>query len=189
MTQLSQTLSGCLILLALLFLSGCGDNSIRDLEKYVAKIKASPNGFIPTFPEFKHIPPYFYEVQHLRDPFKPLEEPEYPDSNDTKRPGNRTETQPKSCPPLKPHWVPTGLELISLDVLKMTGTVEMNGTLWALVKLSSESTVYQVKKGDHLGEHYGKIIKISERKIDILEQIPDEKRCWKPRVTSINWFN
>jgi type IV pilus assembly protein PilP len=179
------------ILLGLLLISGCGDNSISDLEKYVAKIKAKENPHVDPIPEIKHIPPYFYEVQHMRDPFKPLEEVTAKlniPGRITTGSGTGKGTQKKACPPPNPNRVRVGLELISLDTIKMIGTLETKGSLWALVTSSGEKTIYQVKTGDYIGEHHGKIIKISEAKMDVLEQIPDGEGCWKPRITTVSLF-
>ncbi|EDN69822.1 Pilus assembly protein [Beggiatoa sp. PS] len=173
----------------LLVLSGCSDTSISDLERYVAKIKAKENPHVEAIPEIKQIPPYFYEVQHMRDPFKALEEAIARPSPGSLSTGTRRKKgeKQKYCPPPNPNRVRVGLELISLDTIKMIGTLETNGILWALIQ-SKEGTIYRLKKDDFLGEHHGKVIHISEQKIDILEQVPDDKGCWKPRITAIKFF-
>lgn len=63
-----------------ILLSGCGDPGIKDLQDYVAEIKAIENPQVDKIPEYRHIPPYFYEVQDQRDPFMPLID------TDTKKP-------------------------------------------------------------------------------------------------------
>jgi type IV pilus assembly protein PilP len=190
--KLGRYFGGYLVLIGLLLvLSGCSDTSISDLERYVAKIKAKENPHVAAIPEIKQIPPYFYEVQHMRDPFKALQEAiAKPSPGRITTTGIRSETgeSQKSCPPPNPNRVRTGLELMSLDAIKMIGTIESNGILWALIQ-SKTGTIYRVKKDDFLGEQHGKIIHISEQKMDILEQVPDDKGCWKPRMTAIKLFN
>jgi len=55
-----------------ILLSSCSDTEMADLKKYVANIKAKENPHVDAIPEYRHIPPYFYEVQQQRDPFIPL---------------------------------------------------------------------------------------------------------------------
>lgn len=164
------------ILLILLSSSACSERSMIDLEEYVAKIKARENPHVDAIPEIKHIPPYFYEVQHMRDPFIPL--------IDTQRQRDITLTIENSstkegCPQLEDATrVRVGLELIPLDALQMVGTLNINSILWGLVVSKSEGTIYRVKQGDYLGENYGKIISISEDEIEVEEQVPDKEGCW-----------
>ncbi len=168
-----------------ILLSACGDPGMADLKKYVAEIKAKKNPHVEKMPEYRHIPPYFYEVQNLRDPFIAL--------IDTKKRGDislGSESSPggekKACPSPQSHRIRVGLELMPLDALQLVGTLEIDGTLWALVKSTGDGTIYRVKQGDYLGENYGQIINISEQRIEVLEHMPDGKGCWKEEVASLS---
>jgi type IV pilus assembly protein PilP len=168
-----------------ILLSACGDPGMVDLKNYVAEIKAKENPAVDKMPEYRHIPPYFYEVQNLRDPFKPL--------IDTKKRGDirlgsegSQGNEKKACPSPQSHRVRVGLELMPLDALQMVGTLEIDGTLWALVKSTGDGTIYRVKQGTYMGENYGQIINISELRIEVLEHLPDGKGCWKEEVASLS---
>ncbi|MDM8557805.1 pilus assembly protein PilP [Candidatus Parabeggiatoa sp. HSG14] len=166
-------------------LLGCSERGMMDLKTYAAKIKARENPHVDTIPEFRHIPSYFYEVQHMRDPFIPLKTAQ---KRDIPLLNTNSTTKKGPCPnPTDSNRVRVGIEMMPLDTLKMTGTLEIAGTLWALI-VSSENTIYRVKQGDYMGENYGKIINISENKIEVLEQIPDGEGCWKEFVTNVPLF-
>ena len=170
-----------------LFLSSCGDRDISDLEKYVAGVKAKPPRPIEQIPAYEHIPPHYYEVQDKRDPFIPLVAK---GGGGTKGPGNKGTTDQGSkktaCPNPGSNRVRVGLELVPLDALQMVGWLEEeHGALGALVILKGDGTIHHVKQSDYIGDNYGKIINVSERKIEVLEQLSDGKGCWKPEITAI----
>jgi len=168
-----------------LFLSSCGDRDISDLEKYVAGVKAKPPRPIEQIPAYEHIPPHYYEVQDKRDPFIPLVAKggggtEGPEDDDT------SSQEKIACPNPGSNRVRVGLELVPLDALQMVGWLEEeHGALGALVILKGDGTIHHVKQSDYIGDNYGKIINVSERKIEVLEQLPDGKGCWKPERTAI----
>ncbi|MDM8567693.1 pilus assembly protein PilP [Candidatus Halobeggiatoa sp. HSG11] len=172
----------------LMIISACSNRDIADLESYVAKINARENPHVDAIPEVKQIPPYFYEVQHKRDPFVPI--------LDTKNPvGEKLLFQTgsgkkaKDCPnPKDPSRVRVGLELMPLDALRMVGSLKINNILWGLVVSKSEGTVYRVKTGDHIGENYGKIISISDEEINVLEKVSNDNGCWEEKLASIHLF-
>jgi len=167
-------------------LSGCADPGVTDLQEYVAEIKAIENPQIKPIPEYRHIPPFFYEVQNQRDPFVHLID------TDIKKqdiPGGLGDNQSNENPcPSGPdaNRVRVGLEEMPLDALQMVGTMTKQGALWALVASTSDGTLYEVKQNDYLGENYGQIINISEDQIDILELVPDGNGCWTQEVTSFH---
>jgi len=174
-------------ILLIILLSACSNRDISDLESYVAKTNARKNPHVDAIPEVKQIPPYFYEVQHLRDPFIPI--------LDTKNTVDgvvfKTETGKKAedCPdPKDPSRVRVGLELMQLGALRMVGSLKINNILWGLLVSKSEGMVYRVKNGDYIGENYGKIISISEEEIGILERVPNDEGCWEEKLASIHLF-
>ncbi|HEW98179.1 MAG: hypothetical protein DRR16_30525 [Candidatus Parabeggiatoa sp. nov. 3] len=173
-------------LLITLFLSACGDRSMRDLKKELAKIEARENPHVDAMPDIKQINPYFYEVQHLRDPFIPLKDnTQGPNPINIPKTTTRGKDGKEPCPTPDSNRVRVGIELMPLDALQMVGTLEANKTLWALVISKSEGTIYHVKQGDYMGQYYGKIINVSETEIDVLEQIPDGEGCWKDKISTI----
>ena len=175
--------------LVIMLLSGCSDRDMIDLEEYVAKTKARENPHVDAIPEFRHIPSYFYEVQHMRDPFIPLTDQNKGPINGGVGIDESGGEKAAACPPPgDPHRVRVGLELVPLNTLQMVGTLEIDGTLWALIT-SSDNTIYRLKQGDYMGENYGEIINISETQIEVLEHISDGEGCWKEQITNLHLNN
>ncbi len=172
---------GCTIIL--IFLSGCENDDFSDLNQFISRIKAQPKGAIKPIPELKEIESFVFNPKGLRDPFKPLVQPEQLDI---------TANQPTGGG-IKPDLSrrKEELELLSLEDLKMMGTVEekskIAGTpskIWGLVK-SSDGTIHRVQTGNYMGKNYGKILHISVDKIELMEIVPDKPGVWREQQTSL----
>ncbi|MGZ8182327.1 MAG: pilus assembly protein PilP [Methylobacter sp.] len=163
----------CIIVTALL--AGCGNDDFSDLTRYVAEVKARPKEPIKPLPEIKVIEPFMFKPEGLRDPFKPLEQPEQAEGVDT-----------STASGIKPDTTrrKEELEAFPLDGLRMVGTIDMKSSLWGLVK-ASDGTIYRVKVGNYMGKNYGKIIRIVSDKIELMEIVPDKPGTWREQPASI----
>ncbi len=74
------------------------------------------------------------------------------------------------------------LEAFPLDSMKMVGSVRKGGQ-YAILKV--DNLLYQVKVGDHLGQNYGKIMKITETEISLREIVQDAAGEWIERPTAL----
>lgn len=159
----------------LLLLTGCGTDDFSDLNQYIAEVKARPSGPIEPLPDVKILEPFVFKPDDLRDPFKPLEQPEQAQGAGIAI-GNG----------LKPDFTrrKEELEAFPLDGLKMVGTVVRNSTIWGLIK-ASDGTVHRVRVGNYMGKNYGKIIHIGSDKIELIEILPDRPGLWREQQTSI----
>ncbi|MDO9094293.1 MAG: pilus assembly protein PilP [Rubrivivax sp.] len=63
------------------------------------------------------------------------------------------------------------LESYPLDSMSMVGSVNREGKPFALLRV--DNLLYQVKVGDHLGQNYGRIMKIAETEIVLRELVMD----------------
>ena len=164
---------GCVFFMALL--AGCGNDDFSDLNRYVSEVKARPKQSIKSLPEIQVVEPFIFKPEGLRDPFRPLEQPEQTEGVDVST-GNG----------IKPDTTrrKQELETFPLDGLKMVGTINMKSTLWGLVK-ASEGTIYRVKVGNYMGKNYGKIIQITSDKIELMEIVPDTPGTWREQPASI----
>ncbi len=157
-------------------LTGCGNDDFSDLNRYISGVKAKPKEAIKPLPEIKVIEPFMFKPEGLRDPFKPLEQPEQTESVDISTgAGIKPDTTRRK----------EELEAFPLDGLKMVGTVNMKSSLWGLVK-ASDGTIYRVKVGNYVGKNYGKIIRIVSDKIELMEIVPDKQPgTWREQSASI----
>ncbi len=164
---------GCAVLMALL--AGCGNNDFSDLNKYIAEVKARSKGAIEPLPEVKVVEPFMFKPEGLRDPFKPLEQA-----------NSEQAAEAATGSGLKPDTTRRReeLEAFTLDSLRMVGTVVMKSSLWGLVK-SSDGVVHRVQVGNYMGKNYGKIIRIANDKIELMEIVPDKPGTWREQQASL----
>lgn len=167
----------------LTLLTACSSD-MSDLERFVADTKARKNPNVDPLPKFEIVPNYFYEVDNMRDPFEPLME----QSVIIDRPVDQTGTSTGETPCPKPpdsNRVRVGLELMPLDALQMVGTLKEGETLWGLVISKTKGTLYKVKVGDFMGQYFGRVIAISETKIEVMEFVPDNNGCYSEQANAI----
>jgi type IV pilus assembly protein PilP len=159
----------------LAILTGCGDDGFSDLQQYVNEVKARPKGTIEALPEQKIIEPFVFKPEGLRDPFKAISESQE-DEDSQIAIGNG----------IKPDFTrrKEELEAYPLDALRMVGTIVKKGNLWGLVK-ASDKTIYRVQAGNHMGKNYGRIIRIMNDKIELMEIVPDKPGAWREQQTSL----
>ncbi len=160
-----------LIITSLLLLSGCVSNDMSDLQAFVKKTKATYKGKVEALPEFTTTPPYAYNAQDIRDPFKPVVDIEVFS-------GPYRGPRPDENRPREP------LEDFSLDSLRMVGTLAQKESEWILIK-DPDGLLHRVSIGHHIGKNYGKVIAINEEKVLLMELISDRNGGWEERESSI----
>jgi type IV pilus assembly protein PilP len=168
---------GRLVVLGFLIvgLSSCGDDDFADLKAYIAEVKQRQKSVIEPLPEIKTVQPFVFDESELHDPFfVAADRPEQPTEdikveNGIHPDASRTREE---------------LESYELDALRMVGTVALNNTLWGLVK-ATDGTIHRVHAGNYLGRNFGKIIRIKEDQIELMEIIPDSPGTWRERKASL----
>ena len=75
------------------------------------------------------------------------------------------------------------LEAFPLDAMTMVGSLNRSGQLVALVKV--DSLLHQVRVGNHLGQNYGRVNKISENEVVLREIVQDAAGEWIERNTTL----
>ena len=163
---------GCAIILVCL--TGCGNDDFADLKQYIAKVKADPKRAIQPLPEIKVVETFIFNPIGLRDPFKPLAQPEQPDTTPSLATGYG----------IKPDFTrrKEELEILPLEDLKMVGTIKMKSNLWGLVK-AGDGSIHRVQVGNYMGKNYGKIIRISVDKIELMEIVTEKPGVWREQQT------
>ena len=146
-------------------LTGCnGDQSIRDLREHIAELKkneAMKQSKI-TLPLMKLPPATTYTATGLRAPVegaKPIVI-------------NRqtTTTNP--------------LQAYPMSVLRFVGTVTKDGTVIAYI-MTPDNMIYQVKQGDFLGDHQGKVTAIETSRVSVTEQNTEPGKSGLNRVVTL----
>jgi type IV pilus assembly protein PilP len=76
------------------------------------------------------------------------------------------------------------LEDFPLDSLKMVGTLSRGKQTWGIIQ-TTDGAVYRVQKGNHLGQNFGRITRVTDDKIDLVELIQGAMGEWVEREASI----
>lgn len=155
-----------------LLLSGCEQNS--DLQAYVAQVKARPAQPIDPLPTLTPYVPMKFTASAARNPFL---DPQ-PEQGQMIAKGKLKCIQPDLTRKKE------DLEQYSLDNLLMKGTLANEQGLWGLVQVPG-GMVYRVSLGQYIGLNYGKITKVTQNNIDVVEMIPDGSGCWTNRETTL----
>ncbi|MBP6898986.1 MAG: pilus assembly protein PilP [Burkholderiaceae bacterium] len=71
------------------------------------------------------------------------------------------------------------LEAYPLDAMSMVGSVVKGGVPYALLRV--DNLLYQVRPGDHLGQNYGRVTRITETEVTLREIVQDAAGDWVER--------
>ncbi|MEZ5644495.1 MAG: pilus assembly protein PilP [Burkholderiaceae bacterium] len=75
------------------------------------------------------------------------------------------------------------LEAYPLDTMSMVGSLMREGQLVALVKV--DNLLYQVRRGNYLGQNYGRVNDITETEIVLREIVQDGAGDWIERPAAL----
>jgi len=158
-----------LIVPVCLVLTSCGGGSMGDLRSYRDKVLARESRQIEPLPELKPYETHVYASSGAKDPFEPFfqEEPD--------------EVQPcvgEDCVRPPENHIREELEQYELDSLRMVGTLEQDERTWGIVS-SPDGIIHRVEVGNYMGRNYGKIVTITEDRIELAEIVPDGRGGWR----------
>ena len=148
-------------------LAGCTSDT-KEVEAWVAEVKARPAPPLDPLPVMKQFETFEYNPEGLRDPFAvPMPDR---DSGSGLRPD--------------PNRRKEALEAYPLDGLNMVGTIGAGGNLIGLV-LAPDRVTYRVRPGNYLGQNDGRITAVYEDRIEMVELVPDGAGGWLERQAKI----
>ena len=162
-----------LLTASLAVLSGCFGEDNQDLTSYIAEVKSRPASGIEPLPPIPAYEAYAYDSTGLRNPFLPMA-----------KPSEELEVVEGSGPGPDLSRQKEELEGYPLDTLRMVGTLNLNGKLWGLVR-TQDKVIHRVLPGNYMGQNYGKILSITENKIELSEFITTGSGKWRERDASI----
>ncbi len=156
---------------------GCADGDPHaDLRQFMAATRARPAGAVEPLPVIPVYPTFSYSRSALRSPFeKPV----------TLMPGQvavvaRVAVRPDETRPKE------YLESFNFAALTLVGSLARDGSLWGLVDDGSGG-VHRVRVGDYLGKNHGRVVAVSDDRVDVVEIVPDGKGGWveTPRTLAL----
>lgn len=163
-----------LLLLCLLtgVLVGCGSGDTSDLQAFMDETRAKPRGSIEPLPQFRAYEPFTYAASALRSPFQaPVR------IDPTVRQRGTGNIKPDVNRPKQ------FLEGFNIETFSMVGILANASGRYALV--NGAGGVHRVKVGDYLGRNDGRITKITDGEIDVIEIVPDGEGGWLERPRTI----
>ena len=160
-------------------LIGCsGSKGFSDIDRFMKEVDEKPRGKIKELPTLQVYRAFSYSAAASRSPFLPpqdvaLQEIELaPEQDDVKPNFDR----PKEV-----------LESFSLNQLGMVGTIQRgpDSELLALIS-DSDGGVHMVKPGQYLGKNHGRVVALSDSRVDVIEIVPNGHGGWLERPRSIS---
>lgn len=160
------------LMLAFFLLTGCSSDGLDDLRDFVKNAHADRKPSIESLPEIKPYEAFAYAASDLTNPFSSANL--RPQSLQAKLSGPRPDMNRRKEP----------LEDFPLDALKMVGTLSKGKQSWGIIQ-TTEGAVYRVQNGNHLGQNFGRITRVTDEKIDLIELIQGALGEWVEREASI----
>lgn len=153
-----------------LSVSGCADDGMDDLRQFVETAHAGKQPKIEPLPEIKTQELFGYAASNLRDPFMAQNLKAQAGAGGGPRPDVNRRREP--------------LEEFPLDALKMVGTLQRGKQSWAVIQ-APDGTVHRATVGNHMGQNFGAITRITEDKINLIELVQGPLGDWIERESSL----
>lgn len=161
-------------LAAALLLAGCSDSDVREVRDWMAQVQKDTRPSVKPLPEPKDFIPYAYDGKDAVDPF-----------NANKLLAELARSAATSNNPNRPdtNRAKELLENYPLDTMKMVGSMQKAGVIYALVQI--DRAVYQVRSGMRVGQNFGLVTRVNENAIDIREVVQDAGGDWVERMSRL----
>ncbi len=159
-------------------LSGCGGDNLDDLRGYVKEVQSRKKARIEPLPELKPYETFTYAAGDRRDPFEAALRPATAPLTATAQNAGTSGLSPDLARRKE------ALEEFSLDTLRMVGSLEQQADIWAIIQ-ANDGTIHRIRPGNYAGQNHGKVINITEEKVDLIEIAPDGLGGWVEREASL----
>jgi type IV pilus assembly protein PilP len=153
--KIRRLLKTAIPVLLSIFVVACGGD-MSDLQGYIAEVKQRPGGRIEPLPQIKPYETFRYRADNLRSPFLP----------DQREASSGKSTGPTPIENRNKEY----LEQFPLDTLNMVGTLERKGRTYGLVQ-TNDGLVHRVLPGNYLGQNDGRIVLVTEGRIEVEELV------------------
>lgn len=160
-------------------LVGCGASGQEELVQWMAELKATTKPMVKPLSEPKQFNPEDYIARTVIDPFniQKLTQAILQDSA-------KNSTTGTTLIDVQRARKKESLEAYPLDTMVMVGSMTKESLPIALLKI--DNLIYQVKTGNHIGQNYGQITKITETQVQLLEVVQDATGDWVNRTSSLD---
>lgn len=158
-------------------LVGCESAKEEEIRTWMTEQRANAHPRITPLTEPKPFNPQDYTQQGAADPFSSDKLTQALKRDSSRVSANATLIAPELARRKEP------LEAFPLDTISMVGSLVKTGQPVALVNIGA--LLYQVRRGEHLGQNFGRITSITETEIALHEIVQDAAGDWTERMTSL----
>ena len=163
--------------LVLFAIAGSGVSDQQELQQWMAEQKNATRPKVEPLPEPTKFSPQSYNQDGAIEPFSNQKL-----TQALKRESNQaTANAGLITPELSRRKEP--LEASPLDAVFMVGSLIKVGQPVALVRV--DNLIYQVRAGNHLGQNYGRITKVTETSLALREIVQDAGGEWIERTATL----
>lgn len=159
------------LLVAAGLLFGCTEQRMDDLQRFVENAHKDRKPRVEPLPRVKPHDTFTYTASQLTDPFASGNLIQSPPSGAK---GNAPDANRRKEP----------LEQYPLDSLSMVGTLSRGEMSWAVIR-APDGTIHRARKGNYLGQNYGKVMQVTDNKLFVTEMIPGGNDNWIERESNI----
>ena len=172
-----RPVTSLIFVVIVLVLAGCGASSEDELNQWMADQKSQTRPRVTKIAEPKQFKPESYTQVTAIEPF----------SNQKltlalKRDSTQSAVSSALIAPELARRKEV-LEDFPLDDMALVGSLSKAGQPVALVKVGN--LLYQVRPGNHLGQHYGRVMKIAETEVTLREIVQDAAGEWIERAATL----
>jgi type IV pilus assembly protein PilP len=158
-------------------LMACGSSAQEDLQAWMTEQRNSTKPHVQPIPEPKKFVPEAYTQEASTDPFSSQKLTQALKRESAQSTSNAALVAPELARRKEP------LESYPLDSMSMVGSLRKEGKPVALLRV--ENLIYQVRPGNHLGQNYGKILKVGETEVVLREIVQDATGEWIERTATL----
>lgn len=144
-----------------------------DLAAYLDEIRARPGIPLKALPQHPDPEEFRYVAADRPSPFAPIA----PGTEESRRAG----AQPAPDLAREPEF----LEHYSLDALRMVGSLRQASGIYGLMQ-TPDGLIHRLATGDYLGRNHGRVIRISEEEVQLVELIADGNGGYLQRPAAIS---
>lgn len=175
---MKQHASLALLLCSIALLSGCASDDETELRAWMVELRSNIKPRITPIEEPKQFIPAEYGLESSLDPFEAMRL-----TQALRRDSNSSSVNSALITPeLSRRKEP--LEAYPLDAIHMVGSMNKSGVPIALIRV--DKLLYQVKVGNHLGQNYGLVTKVSETSVQLREIVQDPSGDWIERPATLD---
>lgn len=158
-------------------LAGCGVGSDDELNQWMSEQRSLTRPKITPIAEPKQFRPETYNLFTDVEPFSNQKLTSALKKESPQAGANSALIAPELARRKEP------LEEFPLDTMALVGSLSRAGKPVALVTVGK--MLYQVRTGDHLGQNYGLVTKITEAEVTLREIVQDAVGEWIERTASL----